>query len=203
MAASPPRLSSTPLFSDASAVTVRVMQTSPAPPAVSASSSDADSSVSSPLHLAVLAVLYSVSVPLTRYFPPEMLFFASASRSSFFLCLPLAAATVISVTSTALLAAPIFRYLLPFRPWFSPLLLSSHLRHPLGSCVCPRRPAGFLPRLWPPISPVRTKMLVTVQAGVRKACQLRAKMPYGDCPSRLLAMVGDRIRFLLFLQCPQ
>ena len=60
------------------AVGVGVVPSSPAHPAVLASCSDPDSSISSPLHSALLAALYYVSVPPTRYFPPAV----SASRSN-------------------------------------------------------------------------------------------------------------------------
>ena len=54
----------------------------PPSPAVLDSPSDADSSVSSPLHSALLDVLSSLSVPTTRYFPPEPLFCLPPGRFS-------------------------------------------------------------------------------------------------------------------------
>ena len=63
---------------------------------------------------------------------------------------------------------------LPFRTWVSPLLPYPHLNHPSGSCLLLCRPACVLPCPWPLISPVRTKMSVTGEAGVRHAGQIWA-----------------------------
>ena len=97
-AASSPEPSYAPLSSDVPAVAVHVNPASPAPPAVLASSYDADSSISSPLHSALLAALSSVSDPTTRYPPPAPLSLAPAGGSYIALILPLiASATIVSV----------------------------------------------------------------------------------------------------------
>ena len=66
------------------------------------------------------------------------------------------------------------RYLLPLCPWFPPLLPYPHLHCSLGFCICLRRPTLLLPRPRLPISPVRTKISVTRQAGVRHSIGLKA-----------------------------
>ena len=69
------------LPSGTSAVGIFIVLTTLAPPAVSYSPSNADSSVSYLLHLTMLATLSSVPVPPTRYFPPAPSFCLLPGRS--------------------------------------------------------------------------------------------------------------------------
>ena len=71
---------------------------------VSASSSVADPSVSSPLHSVLSSALSSRSVPSTQYFPADLLLLTCVSPVTF--RLTLARAAVVSVTAVFLLSAP-------------------------------------------------------------------------------------------------
>ena len=81
-AAAPPGLPSSLLSSVASTVAVISLPASLSPIAVTASSFDADSSVSSPPHSALLSKLSSVSLPPVRYFPPAPAFVMCSDGSS-------------------------------------------------------------------------------------------------------------------------
>ena len=148
------------------------MPTSPAHPAVLASYSDANSSISYLLHSAIFAALSSVSGPPARYSPPVPSYLVPLIGSSAVFCLPLAAVTVVSITSVVTLASPALLLFAPppsllpccsllhLRPWFFPLFPyppppSLRLLH----LPAPLRPARLLPRPWPPISPIRIKFL--------------------------------------------
>ena len=173
-AAAPPGLSFAPLPSDSLSVAVSIIPTYPSPPVVLASSSDADSSVSSPLHLALSSALSSGPVPPTRYFPPALPSCVLTGGSSVTLFLPLISVAIIYFASAAPLAAPA---LLRFSPPPSLVLPPAPLPpHPpsLGILRTPAPPACLLPQPCPPILPVRTKILATGRAGVRHAGRLRA-----------------------------
>ena len=106
------------------------MPTSYTPPAVSASSSDIDSSVSSSIHLVVSSSLSFVHVPPTQYFPPTPFFCVFTDGFSVVLPPPLAAIVDVYVASVAPLDAPA----LPrFSPPLSRITPPSPLPQPLPS----------------------------------------------------------------------
>ena len=73
---------SVPLPSDSLGVTVSSLPASFAPPAFAHSSSDTNSSVSSPPHSALSSALSSVPLPPAQYFPPNPLSLLCAGGSS-------------------------------------------------------------------------------------------------------------------------
>ena len=173
-AADPAGSPSTPISSDYPPVSVSGLPASPAPTAVTASFSDADSSVSSPptrrfclryplchyrLH-GTSRLIGCCSFTLTGP-PPSVISRPPPSLS------PLS-----PLYSSAL--PPPCRAPFPIQTCFSPLPSYPHIYRPEGSCVRPRRPARLLPRAWPPILLIRTKMSAIGQAGVRHTGRLRA-----------------------------
>ena len=176
----------------------------PCPPAVSASSSDVKSSVSSLLHLALLDPLSSVPLPPTRYFPPVTLSCVFTGRSSFVLPLLLSAVVVVSVASVVPIATPA---LTRFSPLASLFLPPSPLSPPLPSLRFFRPPAP--PRAPPPPAPVvniaHKDKYVGYRTGEGEALwpTVGGSAPCGKCPNRLLAMVGGGINHPLFLHRPQ
>ena len=103
----PPGSSSAPITSNSPDVSIRILPSSFDPPEVSASSSYAESSVSSPLHLALLSAISSAllsalssgPLPLPRYFPLELLSLLLVGGSYFVRLLPPAAVSLVSVAS--------------------------------------------------------------------------------------------------------
>ena len=69
---------------------------------------------------------------------------------------------------------------IPFQPYISTLIPYPHLHRPSGSCIRPLRPSRLLPRPRRKILPVRNKMFVTEQAGVRHAGRLWAGQPRAE-----------------------
>ena len=170
------------------------------PPGISASSSDTNSSVSSLLHSALSAAISSVSVPTMPYSPPASLSWFTPVGSSVFLPLLLSANTVDSVSSISPLAAPDL-------PLFSPLL---SLGLPPAPISAPLLYIGLLrppapPRAPPPPAPAadisRKAEYVGDQTGGGETRWPTAgrSMPCRKVPSRPLAVVGDGIRWPLFL----
>ena len=85
-AAAPPDLPSAPLSLVTPTVAVSGLLVSPAPIVVAVSSSEADSSVSSPLDLALVSALSSISLTPAQYFPyARRLSFASEGCPFFLL----------------------------------------------------------------------------------------------------------------------
>ena len=136
-AAAPPSSSSATLPSDspAIAVAVRGLQASPA---VSSSSSTADSSISSPLHSALFSALSFVSLPPTWYYLPPLLSFLHAGRYSVVHLLPTAGVAAVtsnvsrSASSVPRAVAHLSLYLLP-TPLPPPLPSLGILNPPLPS----------------------------------------------------------------------
>ena len=183
LAAAPPGPVSAPLSSGpyAVGVGVSIIPTSSATPAVLASPSDADSSVSSLLHLALSATLSSVSVLPSQYSPPAPTFFyCPGGPLSPPPPLPLSVDTIVAVASVVSLAAPVVTCFAPLPSLdippasLPPPLPSLRLFRPLGSCIRLRCPLRLLPRPRPPILSVTTKISAIGQAGVSHAGQLQA-----------------------------
>ena len=163
-----------PIPSDSSAVAVSVIPTSPTPPVVSASYFDTNYSVSSPLQFTLSAALFSVPVPPMRYFLPEPSSCVPAGGSTIVLLIPIAAIVAVSVASVTPLAAPSLLHFAPPLSLVLPLLPYPHLCRPSGSCTRLCCPVRLLPRSRLTISPVRMKVSVTRQSGMRHAGQMRA-----------------------------
>ena len=98
-AVAPPGSSSAPLLSNSPAVAVSRLPATPAPPTFSASYFDANSSVSSPLHLAISSALSSMTLPPAWYSPPAQLSFLHAGGSSAVRLLLLAAIAIAFATA--------------------------------------------------------------------------------------------------------
>ena len=203
-AAAPPGSSLAPIPSCPPSVAVSGLPPPPATPAVLASSSDADSSISSPLHLVLSAALSYVPVLPPQYSPPVPSSCAPTRRSSVVLPLPLAAVSVISIASVIPLVAPA----LPrFVPLPSLVLLPALPPPPPPSLRVLRLPAP--PRAPPPLalSPdiARKDKYFGYRTGGDEARWPTAgrSAPRGKCPNRPIAMVGDGISRPLFLHLPQ
>ena len=93
----------------------------PPPPVVLASSYVAEPSISSPLHLALLSVISSRSVPSAQYLTPAPSMHCLTCGSSVALFLPLTRAAVVAFASVFLLAAPTLLCVSPPPPLFLPL----------------------------------------------------------------------------------
>ena len=200
----PPGTYYAPLPSDSFVVAVRILLTSPAPPAVLASSSDTNSSVSFPLHLALSAALSSVPVPPTRYFPPAPSSCVPTGGSAVICILPLAVVAVVSVASAVPLAA---LTLTRFSPLMSLVLPPAPLPpHPL--------PLGLLclpapPRAPPPPDPAanisrKDKDIGDYTGGGEARWPTAGRSALGGkFPRRPLSVVGYGISRPLLLHPPQ
>ena len=168
-AAALPGMPYTPLSSGSPTVVVSGLPASPAP--ISASSSDANFSVSSLPHSSLLSALSSVFPTPSWYFPPAPAFVLCSGWLSNLPCRPVAIVYVASVISChyPFVTLVFNRSSLLHLPAPYPFLCRL-----LGYCVCLRRPLLFLPRPQPPIFPVRTKMLAIKRAGVNHAFRLRS-----------------------------
>ena len=173
-ATTPHGLSFASLPSNALAVSINVLPASPVPPVVLASSSDANSFLSSQLDTALLSVFSSEPLPSTRYYPPAPLSFFLAGGSSVVCLLPFAAVAVVSVASVFPRSAPVVPCVVPRLSLYLHSTPFPHLRYPLGSCVCTRHHSPFLPRPWPLILPVRKKISAIGWAGVKNSGRLQA-----------------------------
>ena len=98
-AAAPPSPSSAPLPFESPSVSVSNLPAFPAPPAVAASSSNADSSASSPPHSALSSALSSVPLLPARCLPPDPLSLLRAGGFSVVCFLPPASVAFPAVSS--------------------------------------------------------------------------------------------------------
>ena len=132
-----------PIPSYSPAVAVSSLPASPAAPAVSASSSDVNSSVSSPRYLALSSVLSFVLISSARYFPPAPVSLLRAGRSSLVFLFPPASVAVPAVSSVLSCSSPsaprvvsCLSLYLPLAP-LPPPLLSRGLLHPPAPPLMP------------------------------------------------------------------
>ena len=189
---------------DPCAVAVRVSLTPSASLAVSAASYVADPSVSLPLHSALLSALSSRSVPSAQYshYTPLLITCVIGPCR-----LPQTRDTIVFVTVVFLFATPV-----------GPLVSShSYLILPPSSPPPPPPPLGLLR---PPVLPALTCTPLPPALAANITCKDKnvgdrtgkgesrllvagGSAPYGKCPSRPLAVVGDGIIRTLFLHRPQ
>ena len=140
----PPATSSVTSPSNSQAVAVSACPTSPNPPAVSAFSSVAYPSFSSPLHSALSSALFSWTLPTMRYFTlaPSLLFLTGGSSVAPFL--PLSDATIVAVATVFLLATPALLRVSHLPPLFLFPALLPPPPPPLG-ILCPPDPSRAPP----------------------------------------------------------
>ena len=191
-----------PIPSGPSAVIFCVVPNSPAPPAVSVSSYESKSSVSSLLHLALSSALSSVSDPPMWHFPPVPPSRVPPCGSSVFLCLLLASFAVVSVASSV----PLVASALPrFSPSPSLVLPPASLPPPPLSLrlLCLPAPTRAPPS--PAVNIACKDKDIGDQTGGGEARWLNVggSAPRRKCPSSLLAVVGNGISRPLFLRHPQ